>query len=108
MKQFAFVGAGLCLLTSNALAMTGAELLQTDDRFAEGYVFGAVEHDVLVNDSVTAQSIKRLKCVADSKATSSSLTQAVRAYIIAHPQQMAMPAISSVIIVINEMCPAKP
>ena len=105
--QFAFTSAVILALAVPARAMTGAELLQANREFAEGYVLGAVESYLLTqgkDKDLQERQMKRLACVMQSGAQASVLYQAVAQHIRNNPKALGEYALSSVYRTIIEMC----
>ena len=105
--RLALICAATLALTLPARAMTGAELLQADRAFGEGYVLGAVESYLLTEEKdkeLQGRQMKRLACVMQSGAQASVLYQTVAQHIRNNPKALREHALSSVYRTIIEMC----
>jgi hypothetical protein len=107
MRRLILACSATLFFVARAEAMTGAELLQSNRQFAEGYVLGAVESYLLTHEEdkeEQARQMKRLACVMRSGAKSSALYEAVAHHIRSNPTALAEYALSSVYRTIIEMC----
>jgi hypothetical protein len=87
--------------------MTGAELLEADREFAEGYVLGAVESHVFSfhgKPTLDAKITKRRQCVIGTNINSSGLYELVVRHLKQHPKELGNPAFGAAINAVSEMC----
>ncbi|PSH61578.1 hypothetical protein [Phyllobacterium sophorae] len=95
------------LLSSPAGAMTAAELLDAEKRFATGYIFGAVEYQtgVAFNDDFAARRQEIRQCLLSGQFTSDALYVTVTAFIRNHPGTRQNSAVRAIVQAVNEICP---
>jgi len=84
-------------------AMTGAELLQANRSFAEGYVFGVVEARTGVLDD-DPNFMKIRNCIISANISSDTLYRATLEYLNRNPKDLAFPAFGAVYKLLDEMC----
>jgi len=104
---FSAVLGAIILGSSPARAMTGAELLQADANFTEGYIFGTAESIVTFTDGSAedmALVMHRRNCLIDSKIMSGDLRESVLQFIRNNPEKLSQPAPSTVLDFIAKMC----
>jgi hypothetical protein len=107
MKPVAPLVAAFLLLTSSASAMTGAELLDADERFARGYIFGMAEYRFMVAGPEDVDlAVAFGQCMTNAKVTSKSLYDAVVHYIRSNPVALAENAAGPVVRVFVQICPS--
>lgn len=111
MRQW-ILAATIALSASPAWALTGAELLQSDDRYARGYLWGArssylilVSPDDIPTDD--AKRANRLACLQQAKITDGTFHQAVVGYINRNPRALTEDAMGPMIRTLIEMCDGK-
>lgn len=92
-------------LTAQASAFTGAELVQADKRFSEGFVFGAVSTRLEVLSVDPDRQFEMGRCVQQSKILSGAMLDAVTAFISGHPDALPQPATYAVLRTLDAMCP---
>ena len=95
------------LLAAPAAATSGAELLQLDESFVLGYIWGAVESAVLVPssdpDSLRLAS-HQSECLAKAHINARTMKEAVVAHIRKDPSTLTITGAASVTAVIFEIC----
>jgi hypothetical protein len=89
---------------SQAISMTGAELLQTDDNFARGYIFGITEYRITVINQSDAAFYKTRKCIIESKMNSDTMYGMVKSHFLSHPELLPMPAAGGIANAYLKMC----
>ena len=99
----------LVIAATPAHAITGAELLRTDERYARGYLWGALtSYLVLVSSNLNSESdaprARRLKCIQTSNIDDGTFHQAVVAYINRNPTSLAEDAVAPMMRTLIEMC----
>jgi hypothetical protein len=97
----------LCSLSGPAAAMTGAQLLEAEREFAEGYVMGAVESHVFSfygKPKLDAKIANRRACIISSKIDSGGLYELAARYVRRNPKTLPEPAFGAIINAISEMC----
>lgn len=97
----------MMLVASPANAMTAADLLDADKRFATGYIFGAVEYQIGVtsNDNFAVRRQEIRKCLLDGKFMADDLYVKVTTFIRNHPGALQYTAIAGILQAVNEICP---
>jgi hypothetical protein len=97
----------MMLVASPACAMSAADLLDSDKRFATGYIFGAVEYQTGVksNDDFDVRRQEIRKCLLDGKIMSDTLYVTVTTFIRKHPATLQNSAVRAIIESVNEICP---
>lgn len=99
--------ACLCL-SSRGFAFTGAELVQSNDDFGRGYVFGVVEGyvRVLQQDAKAEQRRQNIdECLGHSSVSAETLYRAVANHVQSHPKELAEPAVGAIFRTMDEICP---
>lgn len=109
MRGLAYL-SGVCLFAStiSANALTAAQLLQSDSRFAEGFVWGMANYRSFVagvgpNDSASARKFSQ--CLYKAGITSGTLRDAALQYIRNHPETLTEAAVGPVLRSLIEICP---
>jgi hypothetical protein len=100
----------LLLSLSSAQAMTGAELINKSEAYAQGYIWGVVESlTFIASDDANEQKLgtDRLVCLMQAKVSDVVMAKAVRQRIVSEPKYLTTYAIMAVISVVNDMCPAR-
>jgi hypothetical protein len=94
-------------LSSPASAMTAAELLDAEKRFATGYIFGAVEYQtgVAFNDDFAVRRQEIRQCLLDGNFMSDTLYVTVTTFIRNHPGTLQNSAVRAIAQSVNEICP---
>jgi hypothetical protein len=97
----------IMLVASPANAMTAADLLDAEKRFATGYIFGAVEYQTGVksNDDFDVRRQEIRKCLLDGKIMSDTLYVTVTTFIRNHPRTLQNSAVGAILQAVNEICP---
>lgn len=97
----------LCLVTVPANAMTAADLLAAEKRFATGYIFGAVEYQIgiYVDDSFSKRREEIRKCLLGGKFKSDSIYSEVTTFIRSHSETHPNSAIGAILQAVNSLCP---
>lgn len=104
----------LCLSTGAGQAadgFTGQGFLDTDQRFAEGYAFAVLDHQITVlgaGNVFSAQQLRYRECFIGTDFNSSNLYDAVLRHIKANPQTLLQPALGAVFGTLSEICPLNP
>lgn len=99
-----FFASLFSLAANNAVAMTGAEFLQSDQTFAAGYALGVTEYRIGVLTEGDKSFIKIRNCVISSNMNANTLYSAVVSRLNRHPEELALPAFGAVMNVLSEMC----
>lgn len=95
-----------CLSASPASAFSGAEYLQSDESFAAGYAWGALEANLGVfNAAVEERAERQRDCLDGANLGSNTLHEAVQRHIQSDPSHLTEPAFVAVLKVIAAMCP---
>ncbi|MCM2440672.1 hypothetical protein HGO34_13200 [Agrobacterium vitis] len=108
MRLFFFVV--LTALTGTpASALTSAELLQSDQNYARGYLWGALNsYLLLVSPEANGDNEKarasRLKCLQNAKINDRIFHQAVIGYINLNPRALTEDAVGPMIRTLIEIC----
>lgn len=91
-----------------AMALTGAELLQTKRDFGIGYVWGAIEASSDVPYGVEMMKLfeHRTDCLVDAKISSGTAYDGVAAKIRNTPSLLGAPAARAVVEFLFDMCGA--
>ena len=94
--------------TNASTSFTGAEFMQADKPFSQGYASGVLEHELgqFSSDS-TQRRVRKLKldaCLVVSPISAEMLDSLVRTHINANPKRTAEPALRSVLNVLAEIC----
>lgn len=99
--------AVVVLLTEPAFALTGAEFLQAEKMFAEGYAWGVLEDALyVVPSAINQERHDRIwRCVMAMGIDSRTFHSIVSAHIRNNPQTLQIHAIGAVRQTINVMCP---
>jgi uncharacterized lipoprotein NlpE involved in copper resistance len=87
-----------------ALAMTGAELLQSNKAFATGYVFGIVDMQTTMFDSDDKNWLVVRECVINSHLNARGTFDLVESYLRRNPKRLTEAAVAGVLNSVNEMC----
>ncbi|MGO6723095.1 Rap1a/Tai family immunity protein [Rhizobium ruizarguesonis] len=104
MKKLAFLA--FCLASPDgSFAMSGAELIQSNNQFAAGYVLGVTEYRIGVVFKEDTARARIHQCVMESKVNSDTLLTVVKEYLNRHPEHLSLPAFGVVMNALAEMCP---
>ena len=97
----------LSLVASPVHAMTPADLLAAEKRFATGYIFGAVEYQIGIatKDNFAARREEIRKCLLDRKFRSDDLYIKVTTFIRNHPGTLQNSAVGAILQAVDDMCP---
>ncbi|MBA8908856.1 hypothetical protein HNQ95_004650 [Aminobacter ciceronei] len=102
----------LFLQGSNAYAKTGAELLQDNEMYGLGFVWGAANYmveDYALNDDVGNRlTMHRAKCLYDAGMTARVLYDSVMREIRSDPGYLSKPATHALQVVTYKICGAPP
>lgn len=98
-----------CLAFHNSsFAFTGAQLVQQDTSFNNGYMLGAVDAylNIYQNDPAEQKRQQQVAtCLIDGGITNGVLNQAVVNYIQNNPATLAQPAVAAILKTLLEICP---
>lgn len=97
--------AAILTTTLPAMAFTGAELVQADRRFGEGFVFGAVSSRLEILSVDPARQVEIGNCVSRAKILSGAMLDTVTTFIQSNPDALPQPATYAVLRVLDTMCP---
>ncbi len=97
----------LVQLASPAYGLTAQELLQTDRKFAIGYIFGAIEYQigVTIGRTLDPRQEKIRNCLIHKKLMSEALYEAVTTFIRNHPDTLPHAAVAAIVQTEKEICP---
>ena len=95
------------LVVSPVHAMTPADLMAAEKRFATGYIFGAIEYQIgiPVNDNFAARREEIRKCLLDGKFMSDALYVQVTTFIRSHPGTLPRSAVGAILLAVDDICP---
>ena len=88
-------------------AMTAADLIGAEQRFATGYIFGAIEYQIgiPVNDNLADRRKEIRKCLLDGKFMSDALYAKVTNFIQSHPGTLPKSAVGAILQAVDDLCP---
>lgn len=88
-------------------AFSGAEFLDTDHDFSDGYAWGALEARLMFIGAETesGRQAQLWDCIGGANISSNIFGDAVRTEIEGNAKLLTDPAIRAVILTINAMCP---
>ncbi|WP_027062327.1 hypothetical protein [Mesorhizobium loti] len=112
MLKLALIVAGVISLTASAYAKSGAELLQDNEMFGTGFVWGAISYmldDYELNDDLGNRLTKhRNECLSKAGATPKTMYDSVLGEIRSDPGTLSRSATTAIDTVVYKMCGPPP